>query len=706
MIGKLGATACAVVCLAGTFAFVEWGSVAAAAQVDDLKPADHASDHVLVKLETGVEASQLLAGSEHTEVGEWYRVPVPQGRTPVQFASELRSGPDVRDAEVDPIVQIGPLPSVAAHLGSVAISDPEHLLQWHLPAIQADQAWGTSTGKGVVVAVVDTGISQGGEDLHCHTFASPYNAITGSTGSVAAADNHGHGTHVAGSIAQCTNNGVGVAGVAFDATLMPVKVLDASGSGFVSDIAEGIEWARTHGADVINLSLGCFCQATMLDEAVEAATSDGVVVVAASGNQGENSVLYPAGHPDVIAVGGTAYDGVLAPYSNRGGALDVVAPGGNLAEDANGDGHLDGVLQETFCDRPPASCPPSLSGSNGWDYYFFHGTSMATAQASGAAALLLSKYPDAGPEVIRTALQETARDLGPPGFDTSYGHGLIQIHDAFAFDLQQPEWGQDAALKAVRYGETSLTITWSAATDNVEVTQYVLHHPGAQGVVVSGRQATVTALSPGSQYVFEVLAGDEVGNWSAPLRATIQTAQAFIDTKEHTFYEDILWISGSGVTRGCNPPANDRFCPDDPVTRGQIAAFLVRFLGLTENGHAGFVDVVADSTFVDDIGKLATVGIARGCNPPANDRFCPDDPVTRAQAAAFLVRALGLPVNSHPGYVDVSGSSIFAGDIGQLATSGITRGCNPPVNDRFCPEEMLTRGEVAALLHRASLNGP
>jgi hypothetical protein len=113
----------------------------------------------------------------------------------------------------------------------------------------------------------------------------------------------------------------------------------------------------------------------------------------------------------------------------------------------------------------------------------------------------------------------------------------------------------------------------------------------------------------------------------------------FMDDDTSTFVPNIESIAETGVTRGCNPPFNDRFCPKDNVSREQMAAFLVRALGLTENSHAGFSDVAADNTFVDDIGKLATAAITKGCNPPANSRFCPKDPVTRGQMAAFLDRA-------------------------------------------------------------------
>lgn len=175
----------------------------------------------------------------------------------------------------------------------------------------------------------------------------------------------------------------------------------------------------------------------------------------------------------------------------------------------------------------------------------------------------------------------------------------------------------------------------------------------------------------------------------------------FFDDEGNIFEADIESIATTGVTRGCNPPYNDRFCPGWKVTRAQMAAFLVRALGLTENTHPGFVDVPAGHTFAEDIGKLATAGITQGCNPPHNDRYCPGDGVSRAQMAAFMVRALGLTENTHPGFVDVPFDSTFVEDIGRLATEGITRGCNPPNNDMFCPGDIVTRAQMAAFLDRA-----
>lgn len=174
----------------------------------------------------------------------------------------------------------------------------------------------------------------------------------------------------------------------------------------------------------------------------------------------------------------------------------------------------------------------------------------------------------------------------------------------------------------------------------------------------------------------------------------------FSDDDGNTFEFDIEWLASEGITKGCNAEAR-LFCPDDFVTRGQMAAFLVRALGYTDNGGGDrFVDDDGH-TFENDIDKLATAGVTKGCNPPVNDRFCPDALVTRGAMAAFLVRALAYADNGEGNlFIDDDGS-VFENDIDKLATAGVTKGCNPPVNDRFCPDDFVTRGQMAAFLKRA-----
>ncbi len=169
----------------------------------------------------------------------------------------------------------------------------------------------------------------------------------------------------------------------------------------------------------------------------------------------------------------------------------------------------------------------------------------------------------------------------------------------------------------------------------------------------------------------------------------------------NVFASDICWLADQGITRGCNPPANTEFCPKDPVTRGQMAAFLVRALGYTDNGGGDLFTDDDSSVFEGDIDRLGTAGVTRGCNPPANTEFCPTNHVTRGQMAAFLVRALGYTDNGGGDLFTDDDSSVFEGDIDRLGTAGVTRGCNPPANDRFCPLDDVTREQMAAFLRRA-----
>jgi len=159
-------------------------------------------------------------------------------------------------------------------------------------------------------------------------------------------------------------------------------------------------------------------------------------------------------------------------------------------------------------------------------------------------------------------------------------------------------------------------------------------------------------------------------------------------------------IAGAGITRGCNPPVNDRYCPSDSVTRGQMAAFLVRTLDLAATSEDYFSDDNG-SVFEANINSLAAAGITLGCNPPDNDRFCLGDSVTRGQMAAFLARAYGYVDNGGGDRFDDDDSSVFEESIDRLATAGITRGCNPPGNTMFCPERPVRRDEMATFLVRA-----
>ncbi|NJO72963.1 MAG: peptidase S8, partial [Leptolyngbyaceae cyanobacterium RM1_406_9] len=268
-------------------------------------------------------------------------------------------------------------------------NDPDYAKQWNFLNIKVESAWDETKGAGVTVAVIDTGVSQV-PDLRSTKFVPGYDFVNDRT---EATDDNGHGTHVAGTIAQSTNNGYGVAGIAYEANIMPLKVLAASGGGTVADIAEAIRFAADHNADVINMSLGGGGDTDLMREAIDYAHSKGVVIVAAAGNANSNSASYPARYPKVIAVSALDSTGVKAPYSNFGAGVDISAPGGSTS----GSNPSGGVLQQTI--NPETGEAVFLA---------FQGTSMASPHVAGVAALVKASGVES-PDEIAQVLKQSAR---------------------------------------------------------------------------------------------------------------------------------------------------------------------------------------------------------------------------------------------------------------------------------------------------------
>lgn len=303
------------------------------------------------------------------------------------------------------------------YTASYVPDDPRYGEQWNLPMIGAPAAWDHARGKGVIVAVIDTGIAyQDGprfkavEDLAGADFVEGYDFVNDR---VEALDDHGHGTHVAGTIAQRTGNGRGVAGVAFEATLMPLKVLSAQGSGTAADIADAIYFAADEGARVINMSLGGGGASAVMGDAVAYARKKGVVVVCAAGNNGRGVVEYPAAYPGAFAVSAVGPSGELASYSSWGKELAIAAPGG----DTERGGTKAGVLQNTIDPTRPGATDVYLA---------FNGTSMATPHVAGAAALVISAGVTDADDVERI-LRASAKDVGGQAWSERYGDGLLDV---------------------------------------------------------------------------------------------------------------------------------------------------------------------------------------------------------------------------------------------------------------------------------------
>ena len=289
-------------------------------------------------------------------------------------------------------------------------NDPEYSKQWNFRNINVEQAWDETKGAGVTVAVIDTGVSKV-PDLKTTKLVKGYDFVNNKDD---ASDDNGHGTHVAGTIAQSTNNGYGVAGIAYEASIMPLKVLSSSGGGTIADIAESIKFAADNGASVINMSLGGGGASNMLEEAIKYAHSKGVTIIAAAGNEGRNSSSYPARYPDVISVSAIDAAGDKAGYSNFGAGVDISAPGG---------GETGKIIQNTVDPRTGESV-----------FVGFQGTSMAAPHVAGVAALVRSTGVDS-PEEIRDILKQSARKVQEDHLN-HFGSGHLDANAAVQLALK------------------------------------------------------------------------------------------------------------------------------------------------------------------------------------------------------------------------------------------------------------------------------
>jgi serine protease len=416
--------------------------------------ADYVPRRVIVGYEHGLSSGQRAAVATAASTVGGKRLPegarlvrTRRGETVTAAVARLRRDPRVRYA----------VPNYIARASGFIPNDPGaegpggwQQLQWNFTGpfgVNAPDAWaqtiaaGAPGGRGVVVAVLDTGVAYENHgryrrdpDLYTGRFTRPYDFVDGDRHPN---DENGHGTHVTGTIAQKTNNDLGLTGLAYGVTIMPVRVLDAHGEGDAAAIARAIRYAARNGADVINLSLEFDSSITAsqipdIVSAIRFAHHKGSVVVGAAGNAAETAVAYPARTMYVISVGGTTEHGCEADYSNSGSGLDVVAPGG-------GD---DAALQDNPGDL--ANCHPEQRGRDIYQVTFtrdvktfgipsnYEGTSMACPHVSAIAAMIiatgvLGKRPK--PQAVEARVKATARDLGPPGYDRRYGAGLV---DAFA----------------------------------------------------------------------------------------------------------------------------------------------------------------------------------------------------------------------------------------------------------------------------------
>lgn len=420
--------------------------------------------------------------------------------------------------------------SIMEAVGAQASNDQHRPSQWSLNRLNIEQAWGTSRGAGVIVAVIDTGVMTNHPDLAgriarsngavlganfvgwqaAHPGASipldgsPIGAM--SNAEAAVQDGQGHGTHVAGIVAATSDNVEGVAGVAPDAMIMPVKVLDDSGAGDTRDVAAGIVWAVQNGAQVVNLSLGGPGEDVAVTGAIRYAVDRGVSVFAAAGNCGSggggcpgvSAPLHPAAslpESGAMAVAATGPGDEWASFSNQGAYVDVAAPGASILSTCN-----------------PSSTIGAATG--GGFYCWLQGTSMATPAAAGVAALLKSQAPSRSAVEITSTIAQSATDLGAPGHDAAFGAGLVNPIAALAVGTATTATVPNPPLiTGAQLGDGRIGLEFVSQGDGGSpISGYlVAADPGGALVLGAGPVIWVEGLTNGVPYTFRVAAFNAVG---------------------------------------------------------------------------------------------------------------------------------------------------------------------------------------------------
>ncbi len=512
--------------------------------------ADYKAGEILVKFKAGsstLSANALLdqAAASHVRTLEGVGVEVwqvPKGQE-LAMAEGLSADPAVEFAEPN-------YRYYAFETGSIP-NDTYYYQQWAHTIVNSPAAWDVTTGStGVVIAIIDSGVDSGHPDLAGKVVAG-YDFVGDDAYPW---DENGHGTHVAGIAAAQGNNGLGVAGMDWQARIMPVRVLDANGSGYSTDIVDGIQWAHDHGAKVFNLSLGGPNYSQAMQNAITAAHDAGRLVVAAIGNcRTANSVCpvanptnYPAAYANVMAVAATGPTDVYAFYSQYGSHCDIAAPGGSMSslQDPNG----------IYSSLPTYAVTMNSSGYY-QNYDFVHGTSQAAPYVSGLAALIWAQSPTLTPDQVQGVIQNTAVDLGAAGWDPTYGHGRIDAGAALG-NVSPPEAPVLSAISNAD-GDGSYTVAWSSA---LWATSYTLQQSSSSTFATAttlytgpSTQFSVTGQAAGTTRYYRVRASNANGTsaWSNVQSVTTKPAAPVLNPISNAGQEDayvVSWQAATGAT--------------------------------------------------------------------------------------------------------------------------------------------------------------
>jgi serine protease len=762
-LAALRTTASSRLALAAVIAIAGVSPFASPAAADDGRPlpaAPHAeprtasalpTDQLIVGFKEKAKASQSERNNSYGRLSKELGMGVQDVRATAGGARVVRAARTMTPAETDKALQtLRADPAVdfaepdARMFAQADPDDPFYPLQWDMredtAGIRLPTAWPVSKGAGAVVAVVDTGITDH-SDLNANVLPG-YDMISSAS---AARDSDGrdanprdegdwtsdglcgagttgepsswHGTHVAGIVAAVANNGKGVAGVAPEAKILPVRALGACG-GYTSDIADSIIWAaggnvagapaNTHRAQVINLSLGGItpCSATY-QNAIDYAYKAGAAVVVAAGNSNRPAAdSSPANCRNGSTVGASSRSGSREQYSNYGDAVDLTAPGGDFSQSAQ-DGIASTLNSGTY-------------GPATENYVYMQGTSMAAPHVAGVAALIMAASgPAASPATVEQRLKDTARPL--PGTCTG-GCGAGLLDAAKAVGVSTPTVvTPSSVLFADRDGTAgdSYAVPVSLGVDYLVGGAVV-----AAGTYPASGTVTVTAQAkPGY-----ILAAGATSQWSLAFKGALQSAVPTItgvpavgstltalpgtwtpvpDSLAYQWYRSGTAIAGatSAGYRLTDADLKTTITVRVTGTKSGYGTATAESAGVSVVPGPAFADVGPDTVFFSEINWMASAGISRGWAEADGTRtYRPAQPVNRDQMAAFLYRLAGSPDFVPPAvspFADISTQHPFYKEIAWLSAAGISRGWSEPNDTRtFRPAEAVHRDQMAAFLYR------
>ena len=630
-----------------------------------------------------------------------------QGRPVDAVLAELRADPAVEYAE--PNYRFG-LAEDAATAAAVAVNDPKTGGQYSLDRMRVRDAWTLSTGGSRVVAVLDTGVEFGHQDLAGRLLAG--HDFVNNDGD--ASDDNGHGTWVSGIIAANANNAIGIAGISWSDKVMPVKIMSANGTGDTSDLTSGIVWAADHGAHIINMSVGGFPYSTYVHDAIRYAWSKGIVLVGAAGNNGRFEPFYPASYPEVVSVSATQVEDEFSFWSSYHTDVDVSAPGSSVLT--------------TNCEV----CKPIEHDTTGdHRYTYISGTSFAAPNVAGVVALIWAHNPTMTNAQVVGRLKSTTDDLGYPGFDSRYGIGRVNAHRAL---------GGSAAGVAVPPSDnvepnnTLSAARWMAIDTTIGPTIYPAGDVDVFAVDVprAGRldvRATGVVDSRAYPWHRSVLPIDPIlelyntagtllvrvdNEWETgtELASVVVTAPTRILIRVTNYY-----ANGNTRSYALTPTYVDIGAPTVGITHpASLAGGVSHYVAPTAVFSEAVTNVTSSTMLLRDVGANALVPSVVTYDPARREaRLEPVNPLHPAltyrveltggiaDLAGLTLMPNSLTFTTGQAHFSDTNGTVHAVEIDWLADAGITNGCT---RELFCPGASMTREQMASFLSRALALGP